>query len=125
MIVQVKTVSSGSGVGYGLTERVERESKVAVLPIGYWDGYDRVGMSRQAHVLIRGKRCKILGRICMNICMVDVTEVRGVKEGDEVVLLGKQKWEEVSAEEMAGHANTIAYETVTQINPTILRIVTK
>lgn len=123
MVVQVKKVKKSTPVSYGLTERVMRDSVVAVLPIGYWDGYDRVGMSRQAHVLIRGERCKVLGRVCMNMCMVDVTGVKGVREGDEVVLLGKQGKEEVTADELAELAGTISYEIVTRINPEILRII--
>jgi alanine racemase len=99
---------------------VARDSKIAVLPVGYWDGYDR-GLSSVGHVLIRGHRCKVVGRVCMNMFMVDVTDVSGVKPEDEVVLIGKQGKEEISAEEIAGQAGTIQYEFLTRINPRIAR----
>lgn len=121
-VAQVKTVAKGTGVGYGLSGHVTRASKLAVLPVGYWDGYDR-GLSNVAHVLIRGSRCKVIGRICMNMMMVDVTDAKNVKAGDEVVLLGRQKHEIVTAEELAGKAGTINYEIVTRINPLLPRVV--
>lgn len=122
IVAQVKSVKKGTPVSYDRTERVARDSRIAVLPVGYWDGYDR-GLSKIGHVLIGGKRCKIVGRICMNMCMADVTDVRGVKSEDEVVLLGNQNREEVSAEEIAEKLSTINYEVVTKINPTLPRIV--
>lgn len=124
IVAQVKDVAKGTSVGYDRTERVRRDSKVAVLPVGYWDGLDR-RLSSKGHVLIRGKRCKILGRICMNMCMVDVTGVSGVAPNDEVVIIGKQGREEVSAEEFAKTLGTINYEVVTRINPQIPRKLVK
>lgn len=121
IVAQVKRVPKGTPVSYGLTERVTRDSVVAVLPVGYWDGYAR-DLSSKAEVLVRGKRAKVLGRICMNMCVVDVTGIPGVKREDEVVLLGAQKKEAVTAEELGAHAGTINYEIVTRINPTIPRI---
>ncbi len=121
VIAQVKQVPKNAPVSYGLTERVRRDSLIAVLPIGYWDGFDRVGMSSKGEVLIRGKRCKIIGRVCMNMCMADVTDVPGVSLEDEVVLIGKQGKEIISAEQLADAAGTINYEIVTRINPMILR----
>lgn len=124
VVAQVKRVAKGEPVSYGLTERLERDSLIAVLPIGYSDGFDRVGMSKRGHVLIRGKRCRIVGRVCMNMCMADVTDVPNVKLEDEVVLLGRQKKERVTAEELAELANgTINYEVVSRLNPLIPRIV--
>jgi alanine racemase len=120
LLAQVKEVKKNTPVSYGLTERVARDSKIAVLPVGYWDGYDR-GLSSVGHVLIRGHRCKVVGRVCMNMFMVDVTDVSGVKPEDEVVLIGKQGKEEISAEEIAGQAGTIQYEFLTRINPRIAR----
>jgi len=122
IVAQIKTVKSGTPIGYGLTERVSRDSKIAVLPIGYWDGYDRK-LSSVGNVLICGKRCKILGRVCMNMVIVDVTDVGKVKPEDEVVLLGQQGREEVNAEEIAQKIGTINYEVVTRINPLIPRII--
>ncbi len=116
MVAQVKSVKRGTPVSYGLTERVRRDSKVAVLPIGYADGFDRVANSKRGHVLIGGKRCKVLGRVCMNMTMVDVTDVSNVKAEDEVVLIGKQGKERITAEELATLGKTINYEIVTRIN---------
>lgn len=125
IVAQVKRVPAGTPISYGMTERVERDSTIAVLPVGYWDGYDRQAMSRTGEVLIRGKRCKVLGRVCMNMCMVDVTDLPVVKVGDEVVLLGSQKGERISVEELAQRGDTIGYEIVSRINPLIPRIVVK
>jgi alanine racemase len=123
IVAQVKDVKRGTSVSYGLTERVKRDSKIAVLPIGYADGYDRASFSKRAHVLIGGKRCKVIGRICMNMTMVDVTDVPRVRPEDEVVLIGKQGRERITAEELADLAGTINYEIVTRINWDIPRIV--
>jgi alanine racemase len=123
MVAQVKNVKRGTPVSYGLTERVRRDSKVAVLPIGYADGFDRVANSKRGHVLIGGKRCKVLGRVCMNMTMVDVTDVANVKAEDEVVLIGKQGKERITAEELATLGKTINYEIVTRINWDVSRIV--
>lgn len=122
VVAQVKRVKKGTPVSYGLTERVTRDSTLAVLPIGYWDGYDRK-LSGSGTVLIRGRRCKVMGRVCMNMCVVDVTDVPGVKVEDEVVLLGRQKNEEISAEDIGSKIGSINYEVVTRINPMIPRIV--
>jgi alanine racemase len=116
VVAQVKSVQRGTPISYGLTERVSRDSKVAVLPIGYADGLDRVGNSKHGHVLIGGKRCKILGRVCMNMTMVDVTDVPNVRPESEVVLIGRQGKERITAEEMATLSKTINYEVVTRLN---------
>jgi alanine racemase len=117
IIAQIKAVPKGTPVGYGLSERVRRASRIAVLPIGYWDGFDR-GLSSCGEVFIRGKRCKIVGRVCMNMCMADVTHISGVRAEDEVTLLGKT----VSADEIAQKLETVNYEIVTRINPLIPRV---
>jgi alanine racemase len=121
VVAQVKTVKKGAPVSYGLTEHVTRDSKLAILPVGYWDGYDRRGMSNIGQVLIRGQHCKVVGRICMNMCIVDVTDVPGIKVEDEVVLLGQQGSAAISAEEIASKIGTINYEVVTRINPVLPR----
>ncbi|MBU1131945.1 alanine racemase [Patescibacteria group bacterium] len=121
-IAQIKNLPAGTPVSYGCTEKVFIDSKIAILPIGYWDGYDR-GLSSVGNVLIRGKRCKVLGRICMNMTIVDVTHLAEVELEDEVVLLGRQENEEITAEELAGKMNTINYEVVTRINPLVKRFV--
>ena len=120
-IAQVKAVPAGTPISYGLTEKVDRDSRVAVLPVGYWDGYDR-RLSSIGQVLVRGQRAKVLGRVCMNMMMIDVTGINGVRTGEEVVLLGRQGGETISAEELAEHIGTINYEVVTRINPLLPRI---
>lgn len=120
-IAQVKRIGKGSPVSYGLTERVTRDTVIAVVPVGYWDGLDRK-LSSVGNMLIRGRRAKILGRICMNMCVADVTDIRGARPEDEVVLLGRQGDESISAEEMADRIGTINYEVITRVNPTLPRL---
>jgi len=121
-VAQVKPVPEGSYVGYGCVYRATRDSRIAVLPVGYHEGYDR-GLSGVAHVLIHGRRAPVRGRICMNMCMVDVTDIPGVELEDEVVLLGAQGDERISAEQLAGWAGTISYEVVSRIHPGLPRVV--
>ncbi len=116
VVAQIKTLPAGSSVSYGCTEKVVKDTKVAVIPVGYRDGFDRK-LSSVGNVLIHGKRCKILGRICMNMTIIDVDHIEDLKMEDEVVLLGKQGEESISAEELAGKIGTINYEVVTRINP--------
>ena len=119
-IVQVKTIPEGSFVGYGCSYRTMRKTVLGVLPVGYADGYDRA-MGNRAYVLVRGRRAPVIGRICMNLCMVDLTDVPGARLEDEVVLLGKSGDEQISAETMAEWAGTINYEVVTRISPLLPR----
>ncbi|MDP3244508.1 MAG: alanine racemase [bacterium] len=122
IIAQIKKIKAGAPVSYGLTERVSRDSRVAVVPVGYYDGYDRK-LSSVGNVLINGKRCKVLGRVCMNMMVVDVTDAPEAKLEDEVVLLGKQGQEQISAEELAQKIGTINYEVVTRVNQLLPRVV--
>jgi alanine racemase len=119
-IVQVKTIPEGSFVGYGCSYKTMRPTILGVLPVGYADGYDRA-LGNRAHVLVRGRRAPVIGRICMNLCMVDLTDVPGAKLEDEVVLLGKSGEERITAETMAEWAGTINYEVVTRISPLLPR----
>jgi alanine racemase len=121
-VAQVKQVPEGSFVGYGCTHRTTRDSRIAVLPVGYHEGYDR-GLSGLSHVLIRGRRAPVRGRVCMNMTMVDVTDIPGVALEDEVVLLGRQGEERVGAEQLAAWCGTIAYEIVSRIHPDLPRVV--
>ncbi len=120
-IIQVKELPAGTPIGYDCTYRCRQKTKIAVLPVGYWDGYDRK-LSNSGEVLIRGRRAPVRGRVCMNIIMVDVTKIPEVKINDEVVLIGKQGNEEIIAEELAEKIGTINYEVVTRINPLLPRI---
>ena len=121
-IAQVKQVPEGEYVGYGCVWRATRKTKIAVLPVGYYEGYDRE-LSGLAHVLIRGKRAPVRGRICMNMCMVDVTDIPGAALEDEVTLLGRQGDERITAEQLAAWAGTISYEIVARIHPSLPRVV--
>ena len=120
-VSQVKTVPAGEFIGYSCSYQTTRETRLAILPTGYSDGYDR-RLSNQGHVLIRGRRAPIRGRICMNLTMVDVTDVPGAGLEDEVVLLGRQGEQKVTAEDLAGLVGTIAYEIVARIRAEIPRI---
>ena len=122
IVSQVKRVPAGEYIGYGCTYRTTSDSTIAVVPVGYFDGYDRK-LSNLAHVLIRGKRAPVRGRICMDMFMVDVTHIPDVSLEDEVVLMGEQADERVSAEQLAAWANTINYEIVSRINPLLPRVV--
>jgi len=121
-VCQIKWVPVNNYIGYGCTYKTTRDTKIAVLPIGYADGYDR-GLSNVGHVLIRGKRARILGRVCMNIVMADVTQIVDIHLEDEVVLLGNQSNDEITADSLADLTGTINYEIVTRINWNIPRIV--
>jgi len=99
-VVQVKTLPAGSGISYGHTYRTTEATRVAVLPIGYEDGFTRA-LSNRAEVLIGGRRAPVRGRVCMNMCMVDVTAINGVRAGDEVVVLGRQGGESITADDLA------------------------
>lgn len=119
-VAQVKTIPAGEYIGYGCTYRTTHETKLAILPVGYYDGYDR-GVSGKAHVLIRGQRAPVRGRVCMNITMVDVTDIEGVTLEDEVVLIGRDTEEIISVEQFATWAETINYEVPTRVNERIPR----
>jgi alanine racemase len=114
VVAQVKTVPTGAYVGYGCTWRAPVPTRIAVLPVGYADGFDR-GLSNVGHVLIGGRRAPIRGRVCMNVTMVDVTHLPEVGLEDEVVLLGQQGEERVKAEDLAGWCGSIPYEILTRI----------
>lgn len=121
-IGQVKEVPVNQSIGYGGTYQTTRDSKIAVLPIGYADGYDR-GLSNQSYVLIRGQRAPVRGRICMNLIMVDISDIPGVQLEDEVTLLGKEGTEKVTADHLASLCGTINYEFVARLNDQVPRIV--
>lgn len=121
-IAQIKDVPSGSGVGYGGTHITNRPIRMAVLPVGYYDGLDR-RLSNRGEVIVRGRKCSILGIVCMNMCMVDVSAVPGVSRGDVATLIGRDGMHNISADDMAATMGTINYELVTRINPLLPRFV--
>lgn len=119
-VVQVKDVPSGTGVSYGLTQHVQRPSRLAVVDVGYGAGYSRA-LSGQGQVLIGGHRANIMGRVCMGLVVVDVTDIVGVERGDEVVLLGRQGNESISADEIAVWGDTISYEVLCMLGRNMKR----
>jgi alanine racemase len=121
-IAQVKRVPPDSCVGYGCTYKTTRPTVLAVIPVGYFDGYDR-GLSNAGHVLIRGRRAPVRGRVAMDFFMADVTDVPGARLEDTVTLLGTDGMERISADDLAGLAGTISYEVLARLNPLLPRIV--
>jgi len=121
IIGEINNIKAGERVGYDFTKKLKIDSKVAILPIGYWHGYPRA-LSNIGYVLVNGMRAKILGRICMDIIMIDVTGIKGVKVGDEVVIIGHDKKEEISVDDIATQLNASSYELITRINPLIKKI---
>ena len=120
-IAQVKNVAAGCSVAYGRTFETTRSSTLAVLPIGYSNGYPRA-LSNRAHVLVRGQQAALAGRVMMNMIVVDVTDISAAQLGDEVVLLGEQGGKKIRADDLAAWAGTINYEIVTRAEPRGLRL---
>jgi alanine racemase len=110
----LKKVPSNTSVGYGLTEKTKRPTAIAIVPVGYADGYDR-SLSSVGQVIIRGKKCRVMGRICMNMMIVDATPAREAKENDAVTLIGVDGRSQVTADELATAAGTINYEIVARL----------
>lgn len=123
-IAQLKRVEVGEFVGYGCTFMATHPTRLAILPVGYYDGYDR-GLSNLAYVLIRGQRAPVRGRVCMNILMVDVTDIPEARLEDEVVLLGEQGGHRLTAEQLGDWSGTINYEVVARIADHVPRMAVK
>ncbi|OGW35305.1 MAG: alanine racemase [Nitrospirae bacterium GWD2_57_9] len=119
-IAFLKRVPAGTSISYGRTFMTRRESLIATIPIGYADGYNR-GLSNRGEALVRGSRVPVVGRICMDMCMLDVTDVPGVSEGDRVTLIGAQGGERITAEDIADRTGTIAYEVLCGISSRVPR----
>jgi alanine racemase len=120
-IAHIKELPAGKTVSYGAMYNTEKSTLVATLPVGYADGYPRA-LSGKAEVIIRGVRCPVIGRVCMDQMMVDISAVPGAKIEDEVTLMGKNGGEFISAEELAALADTINYELVCGISKRVPRI---
>lgn len=116
-IIQIKDLPAGSFIGYDRTHQVATATRIAIIPVGYWDGYDR-RLSNKGTVIINGQRAPIIGRIAMNLSIVDITGLE-VAMPDEVTLLGSTPG--ITANDLAQHCNTINYEIVTRINPFLPR----
>ena len=120
-ISYVKTVEKGTAISYGGTFITEKETKVATIPVGYADGYCR-GLSNKGYVLIHGKRAPILGRVCMDQFMVDVTEIQDAKILDEVTLLGRDGKEKITLEELGDLSGRFNYEFACCISKRVPRV---
>jgi alanine racemase len=124
-IVHMKKMPEGAGVSYGATYRTQKDGeRIAVLPVGYADGFSRM-LSGQAEGLLRGRRVPVVGRICMDQCMADVSDVPGAAAGDEVVLIGRQGDEAITAEDLAQRLGTINYEITCMISHRVPRVYIK
>jgi alanine racemase len=121
-IALVRDMPAGHGISYGRTFITPREMRVATLSAGYADGYPRHLSNRDGAVLVRGQRCALLGRVTMDLMMIDVSHIDGVTVGDEVVLMGRQGDQEISATELADRANTISWEVTTRIGSRVRRV---
>jgi alanine racemase len=118
----IRDMPAGHGISYGRTFITPREMRVATLSAGYADGYPRHLSNRGAAVLVRGKRCPLLGRVTMDLMMIDVTHLADASVGDEAVLMGRQGEEEISATELAERADTITWEITTRIGARVRRV---
>ena len=116
-ILQIQHVPAGDSIGYSRRSYVDRDSRIAIIPIGYADGLDRHFSNGHGEVVVRGKRCPIIGNICMDACMVDVTDC-DAEEGDSVIVFGK----ELPVEELSDRLKTIPYEILTSVSPRVKRI---
>lgn len=120
-VYQIRELSKGECVGYGATFRAKKKMKMAVLGVGYGDGYRRV-FSNKAQVLIRGKRCNVIGNVSMDLTMVDVSHVKDIDTNDRAILLGSDGNDQITAEELAKIAKTISWEIVTGISSRVPRV---
>jgi len=130
IISQIKKVKKNEGIGYNLSEHAKKNLKIAIVPVGYWHGYPRslsgpgdpvkrdLALDPPGFVLVRNKKCKILGRISMDMMTIDVTDIRNIRVGDKVTLIGSG----LPAEAVSAKAGTINYELVTRINQLLPRI---
>lgn len=121
LITEIKELPQGSRMGYDLTETLPKETTLAIVPVGYWHGYPRA-LSSIGRVLVKGKECKVLGRVSMDMLTVDVGSVRGVKIGDAVIVMGGPEKLSTAFERVSELCDTSCYETITRLNPLIKRI---
>src|SRR5690606_467596 len=123
-LARIQVLEAGEGVSYGLTWRAPSRSVVGLVPVGYGDGWRR-SLGNLGHVLVAGRRCPMIGRVCMDQFLVDLTHLpnaEGIAEGEEVVLLGTQDGESISADDVAAELETISWEVVAAILPRLPRV---
>ena len=120
----MKTVPAGVSLSYGRTFYTRKKSRIATLPVGYADGYS-IALSNRGEVLIKGKRAPVVGSVCMDMTLVDVTHIPDVKVGNEVILFGRQDGAQLSADEVASKIGTINYEVLCGIDRRVPRVYIK
>jgi alanine racemase len=120
-VASTKLVPKDQSIGYGCTYKAMKDMTIAVLPVGYYEGYPRLAGGHGGYVLLQGSRCPIVGRICMNMMMIDISHLSYVAPEEKVTLIGKDKNEEIDAETFASWASTIHYEALSRLNPFIER----
>ena len=120
-VVYLKQIPPGRSISYGRTYITDQDTNIATIPIGYADGYGRI-LSNKAYVLVKGKRARVVGKVTMDQVMIDVGHIRGVKLGDEVVLIGKQGKDQITTEELARLCGTIPYEIACSIGSRVPRV---
>ena len=121
ILAEIKNLPKGSQIGYDCTETLEKDSVIGICPIGYWHGYPR-NLSSIGKILIKGHKTKILGRVSMDMIIVDLTGIKNIKVGDEVTLIGNDGKETLSLEEFATLADASTYEIIDRLNPLVERI---
>jgi alanine racemase len=124
LVTETKLLPAGALIGYDLTERLTRDSKIGICPIGYWHGFP-LALSGRGEVLVRGRRARVLGRVSMDMTVVDLTDVPGAKAGDVATLIGRDRGETVTAEDMADLAGTSVYELLTRLNPLLRKFIVR
>jgi alanine racemase len=123
-IIHLKKVPAGFKVSYGVTHETQKPTTIATVPVGYADGLNRL-LSSRGQMLVHGQRVPIIGRVCMDLTMLDVGGIENVQMGDEVVIFGQQGNETLSVDEMASLLNTINYEIVCNITARVPRVYLK
>ena len=121
LISQIKTVYGGETVGYGRKGKIEKQTKIATVPVGYADGFVRAFGNGNGYMLIHGKKAKVVGNVCMDMCMLDISEIPEAQEGDEVLIFGR----ELSVEVLAKQIGTIPYEILSSVSGRVKRIYTR
>jgi alanine racemase len=119
---QIKTLERGDSIGYGITYRTFNKTKIVVVPVGYYDGYDRK-LSNISTIFVNNSKAPVRGRICMDMFMAEVTHIKNIKPGDKITLIGQVGEEKIDADYLGELAGTINYEILSRINPLIPRII--
>ena len=119
-IIQLKKVPAGFNISYGITHQTKKPTTIATVPVGYADGFNRL-LSNRGHMLVHGQRVPIVGRVCMDLTMLDVGRVPDVAIEDEVIVFGQHHTESVTADDIASKLNTINYEIVSTITARVPR----